>query len=569
MYILEKIKSHLAEKANKSLGKKILISSSFVVPPDQALGDISLPCFIIAKEMKQSPVEAAQKIVEALSADKLVEKISATGPYVNISLNQEVIGQIIKEISKTEEKYGNNTIGKKKRVMQEYANGNTHKEYHVGHLRNIAFGDAVNRLLKANGYTSIPVSYVNDFGIHVAKTLWHYLNTKPVEPKSNKGYFLGQLYAEATKKIGEDPMAKAEVGVVMKAIESRKGETYRLWKKTRQWSLDQFTLVNKELGVNFVTTFYESDFIARGLKMVEDLKKKKILIPSQGAIIADLEKYNLGVLVVIRSDGTALYPVADFALTTYKVKKYKLDTALWVVDIRQGQYLDQLSKVLELNGLKAHLAHLPYEFVKLPSGMMSSRSGNIIAYEDLKAEALKKTYEETKKRHLDWSEKKVVAVSRVLAFGALKFEMIKVSGEKVITFDMETALRFDGYTSAYLQYTYARIQSMSRKALPRIRKVKADYTALTEEREKKIALMLARFPEVVATAGETYQPSEVARYLHELGQLFNDYYHSVPILNDTSLAPSLAKARLELAVATSLVIKKGLDLLGVETVEEM
>jgi arginyl-tRNA synthetase len=381
--------------------------------------------------------------------------------------------------------------------------------------------------------------------------------------------FLGQLYAEATKKIGEDPMAKAEVGVVMKAIESRKGETYRLWKKTRQWSLDQGAAVNKELGVNFVTTFYESDFIARGLKMVEDLKKQKILIPSQGAIIADLEKYNLGVLVVIRSDGTALYPVADFALTTYKVKKYKLDTALWVVDIRQGQYLDQLSKVLELNGLKAHLAHLPYEFVKLPSGMMSSRTGNIIAYEDLKAEALKKTYEETKKRHLDWSEKKVMAVSRVLAFGALKFEMVKVSGEKVITFDMETALRFDGYTSAYLQYTYARIKSMTRKITPAVKKAKVNYSLLEESREKKLAMLLARFPEVVVIAGETYQPSEIARYLHELGQLFNDYYHLVPILNDTSLAPSLAKARLELAVAASLVIKKGLDLLGVETVEEM
>jgi arginyl-tRNA synthetase len=194
--------------------------------------------------------------------------------------------------------------------------------------------------------------------------------------------------------------------------------------------------------------------------------------------------------------------------------------------------------------------------------------GNI-AYEDLKAEALKKTYEETKKRHLDWSEKKVMAVSRVLAFGALKFEMIKVSGEKVITFDMETALRFDGYTSAYLQYTYARIKSMTRKITPAVKKAKVNYSLLEESREKKLAMLLARFPEVVVIAGETYQPSEIARYLHELGQLFNDYYHLVPILNDTSLAPSLAKARLELAVAASLVIKKGLDLLGVETVEEM
>ncbi len=569
MYTLEVIKKDLAEKVNKSLGKKIIVSSSFVVPPDQSLGDLSLPCFAIAKEVKQSPVEVAQKITDALKKEKLIEKVSVAGPYVNISLAWGIVGNIIKEISKAKSTYGNNTVGKKKRVMQEYANGNTHKEYHVGHLRNIAFGDAVNRLLTANGYTSIPVSYINDFGIHVAKTLWHYLDTKPKEPKGNKGYFLGQLYSEATKAIGDDPKVKAEVGVVMKAIESRKGETYKLWKKTRQWSLDQMNDINKELGVKFTTTFYESEYIEDGLKMVEALKKKGILIASQGAIIADLENYNLGILVVIRSDGTALYPVADFALTTYKVKKYKLDTSLWVVDIRQGQYLHQMFKVLELAGLKAHLAHLPYEFVKLPSGMMSSRTGNIISYEDLKAEALEKTFEETKKRHLDWSEKKITEVSRVLAFGALKFEMVKVSGEKVITFDMETALRFDGYTAAYLQYTYARIKSMVRKITPVVKKVKADYSLLIEEREKKLSLLLAHFPEIVAVAGETYQPSEVARYLHELGQLFNDFYHSVPILNDTSLAPPLAKARLELAEVTSLVIKRGLDLLGIETVEKM
>jgi len=569
MYVLDHIKEELAERVNSVLKKKIVISSSFVAPPDSKLGDLSLPCFAIGKEFNQNPVMMAQKIAEGLSNDKLVANSSVAGPYVNITLAVSVIGDIIKEIHKQGKEYGGNNEGKKKRVMLEYANGNTHKEYHVGHLRNIAFGDAVNRIIAANGYTSIPVSYINDFGIHVAKTLWEYMRTEREAPTGNKGYFLGQIYADAVKAIESNTEAKVEVGEVMKAIESRTGETYELWKKTRQWSLDQFVAINKELGVNFETTFYENEFIADGLKMVEKFKKEGILIESQGAIIADLGKYKLGVLVVIRSDGTALYPVADFALTTYKVKKYKLDTSLWVVDIRQGQYLHQMFKVLELAGLEAQLAHLPYEFVKLPSGMMSSRSGNIISYEDLKEEALRKTTEEIVQRHADWSEEKIKLVSRVLAFGALKFEMVKVSGEKVITFDMEKALRFDGYTAAYLQYTYARIKSLNNKASVQWSHVKANYSFLDHSKEKQLALKLGQFSAVVVIAGAVYQPSEIARYLHELGQLFNEYYHEVPVLNDKSLDPSLGKARLDLALATSVIIQKGLNLLGIDTIDEM
>lgn len=570
MYVLDHIKEELAERVNTVLKKKIVLSSSFVTPPDSKLGDLTLPCFVIAKELNQNPVMIAQKISEGLVKDELVEHSNVAGPYVNITLTTKVIAEVIKEIQKQGLQYGSNSLGKKKRVMLEYANGNTHKEYHVGHLRNIAFGDAVNRILAANGYTSIPVSYINDFGIHVAKTIWHLQETKATPSDTfNKGYFLGQLYAAAVSALEANPENKTKVAEVMKAIESRKGETYKLWQKTRQWSLDQFEEINKELGVEFKTTFYENEFIADGLKMVEKLKKEEILTLSQGAIIADLEKYNLGVLVVIRSDGTALYPVADFALTTHKVKKYKLDTSLWVVDIRQGQYLHQMFKVLELSGLKAQLAHLPYEFVKLPSGMMSSRSGNIISYEDLKSEALRKTTEEIVKRHTDWNKDKIETVSRVLAFGALKFEMVKVSGEKVITFDMETALRFDGFTAAYLQYTYARIQSLQRKAGGEIKAIKSDLLALQEKKEKDLALMLSRFSEILITAANSYQPSEVARYLYELAQLFNEYYHIVPILNEASVVPSLAKARLELTESIGVVIKKGLNLLGIETVDEM
>lgn len=562
------LKVELAEAINHTLPQPLISGSDFVSPPQRELGDLSLPCFAAAKGLQTNPVALAQKVAQQLNHPLLMKAVAA-GPYINLTLQPKITGKVVAEIMKEEESYGTNKSGKKQRVMLEYANGNTHKEYHVGHLRNIAFGDAVNRILSANGYNSIPVSYINDFGIHVAKTLWHYQATQAVAPDGNKGYFLGQLYAASVKSLEAQPDKKTEVGEVMKAIESRNGDIYKLWQTTRQWSLEQMQKINAELDVHFSTIFYESDYIEEGLKIVEKLLQKGLLMKSEGAVIANLEPYNLGVLVVLRSDGTALYPVADLSLTIHKVKKYKLDTSLWVVDIRQGQYLKQLFKVLELYGLKAHLAHLPYEFVTLPSGMMSSRSGNVITYEELKEEAIKRTTQEVAKRHTDWSEAKINQVALVLALGALKFEMVKVSGEKVITFDMETALRFEGFTAAYLQYTYARIQSVQRKATEVKLPKKVSAEVLTQEPEKQLAIMLGRYGEAVQSAAATYQPSEIARYLYELAQLFNEYYHNVPILQAAGNEPEVTVARLQLIKAVATVLQNGLDLLGIKVVEEM
>lgn len=571
MYYLESLKKELAEVCNKLIGEAVISFDDFIQPPDKNMGDLCLPCFKAAKEAKTSPAALVNVLAKDFSHKK-VESVSAAGPYFNLVLTPDFNAEVIKEITEKYESYGQQTWGNKQRVMQEYANGNTHKEIHIGHIRNIAYGDAVNRLLKANGFVSLPVMYINDFGIHVAKTLWHYLKTKPSVPDGHKGEFLGQLYAASVKAIdeGDKEKNKQEVGEVMKSLESREGEIYELWQTTRQWSLEQWQEVVKDFKLDFSDNFYESDFVQEGFKLVDEMLTKGILKKSQGAVIADLEDYKLGVLVVLRSDGTALYPVADLALTIHKVKKHKLDTSLWIVDIRQSQYFFQLFKVLELYGLKAELKHLPYDFVKLPSGMMSSRSGNIISYEDLKKLLTAEARKETSKRHPEWSEEKVNEVVRILVFGALKFEMLKVGGEKGITFDLAKSLRFDGFTAAYLQYTCARINSLWRKGETILKKdLKPDYKSLAKDKEKSLMLAAAIYPEIVKRAGERYEPSEIAKYLYETAQLFNDYYHAVPILNDDEVSEETIVARLDLAKTIALVIQKGLDLLGIETVEEM
>lgn len=571
MYALERIKHELASEIGHLLNAEIK-PADFVAPPQADLGDLSLPCFILSKNLNKNPAEVAKEVAKNFQ-HKFISVSSVAGPYVNFTLSQEAFNLLLDNLEKNKFNFGCNKIGEEKRVMIEYANQNTHKELHIGHLRNMAYGDAVNRILNANGYKVIPVSYINDFGINVAKTIWWLYHQENVEAKKilalspeNKGYFLGQQYAESVARLEKNPEQKGEVAEVMKQLESRRGEIYKLWKKTRQWNINQFAAVYKELDIKFKTIFYESDFIKEGLKMVTDLKKKNILINSENAVIADLEAYKLGVLVVLRSDGTALYPVADLALAVEKLKRYKLSESLYIVDVRQGLYFDQLFKLLELLGYTTKLEHLSYDFVKLPSGMMSSRSGNIIPYEDLKELALTKAKAAVTTRHGAWPLKKINNTARVIAFGALKFEMIKVGALKQITFDIDTALRFEGFTAAYLQYTYARIQSINHKADKKFKQTKVDWNKLVDEKEKVLIMHLSNFPEIIILAGDKKDPAEIAKYLFDLAQKSNDYYHAVSVLKADTVTGA---ARLALLNSVALIIKQGLNLLGIEVINEM
>jgi len=350
----------------------------------------------------------------------------------------------------------------------------------------------------------------------------------------------------------------------MKAIESRKGGIYELWQETRAWSIAYFDEIYQRLGIKFEHIFYESEMINEGLKLVDDFLARGIFVKSQGAIIADLEAYDLGVLPIIRSDGTALYPVADLALAKRKFEDYQLNESVYIVDIRQGLYFKQLAQIFALAGEKFKITHLGYDFVTLKSGMMSSRSGNVITYNEILTEALSRAQSAVVSRHEDWSSEKVATVTEELAIAALKFEMLKVSADKVITFDAAEALRFEGFTAAYLQYTGARLASVVRRA--DIKESATDTALLTHSKESILAVYLERFPEVVIKSGEQRDPSAIARYLFELAQAFNDYYHEVNVLK---AEPALIAARVSLLLAVRQVLTNGFELLGFSYLEEM
>ncbi|MDA3802891.1 MAG: arginine--tRNA ligase [Patescibacteria group bacterium] len=568
MYYIDRIKELIKEELSV---KEI----DFSYPSESKFGDLSFACFVIAKQEKTNPVQLANDYVKKIKNSGIKDYFSdvkAVGPYINFFFSNYFLAiNVISEIKK-ENEYGFKPKNTGRKIMIEYSNGNTHKEYHVGHLRNIAYGDSVKNILIANSNKVYPVSYINDFGIHVAKTIWNWQKNPVFEERpEDKGYLLGKCYSEASRKLNKEKeegieTGKEEVSSIMTSIEKRSGGDYELWKKTRDWSVNYFNNIYKELNISFKETYFESEMIEKGLKIVDDLVEKNILTKSKGAIIADLEKYDLGVLPVIRSDKTALYPVADLALASKKFEEYDLDESIYVVDVRQSLYFKQLFKLIELSGYDKKLTHLSYDFVTLPEGMMASRTGNVITYEDLKNNIYSKIYNETKKRHDNWSEKKIEKVSMSLTISIIKFEMLKVGAEKTITFDIDEAARFEGFTACYLQYTYARASSLIRKSGFKIKLIKTDFESLKTDKEKELLVKMARFKEAIEIAAKRYNPSELAKYVFELAQIFNDYYHETNILKaDTRVK----EARIQLIKSLSKVLSLGFSLLGIETLEEM
>jgi arginyl-tRNA synthetase len=540
-------------------------------PPNPEMGDFAFACFGVAKEWKMNPVEAAKTIESRAMNYELgtVLKVQALGPYVNFYLNPGKVAEVVlKEILKKGKKYGINDSGKGKKILIEYPSNNTHKEFHIGHFRNVCIGNVLVRLYEQNGYAVYPVNYLNDFGSHVAKCLWGLQKFHADEkPPENQQKWLGDIYAEASQKLKENPDFGPEVAEVQKKLESHDKNLWPLFTRTRQWSIDQFEKIFKDLGVKHKAVFYEKDLKAVGQKMVDDLLKKGIATVGEGgAIIIDLSEYKLDIALLRKSNGAGLYLTSDLPLAMEKFKKCNADESIVITGSEQNFYFKQLYKILELMGFKKKLTHISYGLVNLKEGKMGSRFGNVILYENLYTEVFEKLKEESKARHADWSEKKLVANVHVLALAALKFDMQKHEAAKNIVFDINEAASFEGFTGPYVLYSIARINSILKQSA-KSKNANVNYSVLDKPEEKQLVLLLAKYQEVVKTALAAYNPSVVTRYCFDLAQAFNDFYNKQSILKAET--EELVAARLQLAKAVKSVLENGLNLLTINVVEEM
>ncbi|MFA6132030.1 MAG: arginine--tRNA ligase [Patescibacteria group bacterium] len=569
MSALSKAKQEIIKSLKTALGKEYSpITNDLESPPDTALGDFAYPCFTLAKGLKKNPADIARELAAKVEPKGWIKKAEAKGPYVNFFLKSETFGKAVLEDIKSEgEKYGFAKDGRNTRVMVEYANPNTHKEVHVGHLRNFFVGQTAINLLQAVGHEVIPASYINDLGTHVAKCVWglkkFYGDYDLKEEDATS--FLGKVYTEATKAEEKNPKVKEEISKIFHELEAGKGESVALWKKTRKWSVNDLKKVFSELGLPIKVWYFESELIRPARKIIADLEKKGIAVKSQGALIVDLSEEGLGANLLVKSDGMLLYNAKDIPLAFRKEEEYHPEKSVYVIDTRQSLAMKQLFATLKRMGFKRELVHLSYDFVTLKEGVMSSRKGNIIRYETFRDIMIDSARKETKKRHSEWKDKKIEEVARAIAFAAMRFGMLRQDPNKKIIFDMAEALSFDGYTGPYLLYTYARSRSIIKKAGRLTAKIETKRLVLPIENQ--LLVKLAKYPETVSATAQDFKLDRLAEYLFDLAKTFATFYHDVPVTQAED--KETAAARLGLVEAVGTVLKNGLSMMGIETIEEM
>ncbi len=567
MYPIQKAKQQVLQELKIAVGSGFSPSTDeLTIPPDPSMGDVAFGCFALAKNLKKNPSELATEIAAKIGSKGFVGQVRAYGPYVNFSLSTDFATEVLSDIHEQEDAYGRSDVGKEKRMMVEFANLNTHKDVHIGHLRNLFLGQMLVNVLKSNGYEVLPVAYINDLGAHVAKSVWAIarFHKDEVVPKEKRIEFLRDVYVEATQAIEENPAYKEEVAEVFRHLEDQKGSEVKLWKETWQWSVDFLERVYKELGLTIEKWYFESDLISKTKKIIDELIKKGIVVQSEGAWIVDLSEEKLGVNLLVKSDGTLLYNAKDLALAIKKEEDAHPTKSFYVVDARQSHALKQLFATLTRMKFQHELFHLSYDFVTLADGVMASRKGNVIAYETFRDQLIAQARGATALRHADWNEKKLAHTSRTIAFAAMRFGMLKQDSEKKIVFDFDEALSFDGFSGPYLLYTYARIQSVLQKAGKE--KPVFDAQKLTDPKEHPLIVMLSKYPEIIFEMSQTYHLSQLPHYLFDLCRMFSEYYNDVSILQAQI---DKRNARLGLISTVAQVLENGLQMMGISLIDEM
>ena len=549
-------------------------------PPERKLGDYAIPCFKFAGKLRQKPQDITTRCViyHKDHANVWIDRIEAVGGFLNVFVKQtELAKHVIPRISSGEYftafKEAPDRISQ--RVMIEYSQPNTHKIFHVGHMRNVALGDTLWRLFDYCGYPVIPVNYIGDEGAHIAKCIWYIQKNRLTPPETDKGDWLGEMYAKATMTL-EDASAdqkreyETEISSVLRAIESKKGDTYEFWKQSKQWSLDVFNAIYDWIGARFDYVFTESEVSEQSQKIVDEYLERGVLVESEGAIGLDLKQEKLGFVLLRKKDGNTLYATKDLALAKLKFEKFAIQRAIYVVASEQQLHFRQVFKTLERMGFpQAKMCyHLSYGLVVLPGGKMSSRAGNIVPFSHLKDELQSELGQQLKKYEGDWSADEIYTTNHKLAVGAIRYGMLCSDPAKDIVFDIKNWLSFDGDTGPYLMYSYARTQSILRKAGDRGLMPQTEHLSLlVEDEEGEILSYLYGFNDIVEQALNTYKPSTLCHYLFEMCKSYNRFHIRIQVLRAAS--PELIGARLALLAAFCAVLRQGLGILGIVPPERM
>jgi len=562
--------------AEARLGKKIIVAQRAQEIAEQVKEDaLGLPGL--------HPMKVSARGQDKIQTDALAgfSHIEAVKGYLNLYFDtQEYARRVVDYVLEKKNRFGSGPVTGQ-RVMVEFSHPNTHKAFHVGHLRGTILGESLCRILEFAGQEVVRANYPGDIGLHVIKWLWGYLKFHiGEEPSADITKWMGEVYAEASKRLEENPDLEAEVRSVYARWDQRDPEIVALWERTREWSLEGFHQMYTALDVNFDVYYFNSQEEKPGKEIVEELIRRGIATddrPQGGAVIVKIDevlglnKEQYRTAVILRSDGTALYATEDLALVKHKFFDYPdLVKSLYLVDVRQSLHFTQVFKILEIAGDEQarKCGHISYELVTLPGNVvMSSREGTVVLLEDLLREATSRAKEEAHKKNPSLSEAQLENVARAVGLGALKYPILARDNTKMVTFDWQTALDFNGQAAPYIQYAHVRCNSILRKAGVGVANLPpSTFKYELEPAEVELIDWLSRFPSEVQHAAVDYKPLAIASIAYDIAKAFAGFYDACPVVQAKK---HVRAARLRIVAATRQTLANSLALLGITAPEVM
>ena len=537
------------------------------VPPNKEMGDFAFPCFRLAKVFRKAPNMIAADLAESIEAKDEISKVMPLGGYVNFFVNKSQLAEnVIKDVLTKKENYGHSDLGQGKAVVIDFSYPNIAKPFHIGHIRTTVIGNALYKIYDSQGYNVVRVNHLGDYGTQfgkliVAFKLWgskEAVEANPI-PELLKLYI--QFHDEAEKK----PEMEDEARAWFTKLENGDEEAKALWQWFRDESLKEFARVYDLLDIEFDSYAGESFYSDKMDTVIEQIKEKGLLQESQGTNVVDLEEYNMPPALITKNDGSTLYMTRDLAAAIYRKNTYDFDKCIYVVGSQQALHFQQLFKVLELMGFEwsKDLIHVPFGMVALEEGTMSTRKGRVVFLEDVLKQAIEKTKETVLSKNPN--AKNVDEISKQVGVGAVVFQELSNSRVKDYTFSWERTLSFEGETGPYVQYTHARCCAVLRKANEEVT-TDINYDLLSDGDAAEVLKVIGSFNKSILSAMRRNEPHIVTRFVLDLAQAFNKFYHDNPILVEDE---ELRKARLALVAATRQTLENGLGILGMHAPERM
>ncbi len=566
----------ISAAVEESFGSGLLSSDEIFgmleYPPDKSMGDIALPCFRLSKTLRRSPVGIAETLAAAISCEEF-SSVTAVSGYLNFKIDGSAFARrVVGDVLKSGDKYGSPMNGEGKVVVLDYSSPNVAKPFHIGHLGTTVIGHSLKLLHEFAGYKCVGINYLGDWGTQFGKLIVAYKMWGDKAAIEAGGVDeLVKLYVRINNAIKDEeeaspdkhsPLADASRAEFSK-LEHSDEENLALWRWFVDVSLAEYQKTYKLLGIDFDSYKGESFYTDKMSAQVQKLRDMGLLEIDDGASIVNLEKWNMPVCLILKRDGSTLYPTRDIAAAVYRKNEYKFDKAIYVTSAAQSLHFAQWFKVVELMGYDWHdeLVHVPYGTVSINGAKLATRTGNVILLKDLFAEAISRVKEIARDKHPDEAE--CQAIAEKVGVGAIVFYYLSNNRMRDINFMMEDALSFDGNTGPYAQYTYARTCSVLERA--------GDVGEMTDaplgELEVELAKTLAVFPERVLSALSDYEPSVVTRYILDLCAAFNRFYHECSIANCED--EKLRASRIALTRAANQVLRTALSLICMTTPEKI